>query len=68
LLIFNRLGVMDQFSSGRTPDMFAVKHGIEATRQHEEQTYEVFRSECLVASISEEMVGNAPTDSHSEQA
>jgi hypothetical protein len=59
---------MDQFSSGRTPEMFAAKHGIEATRQPEEQTYEVFRTECLVASLSEEMAGNAQTDTHSEQA
>ena len=60
--------VTERLISGRTPDMFAVKHGIEATRQHEEQTYEVFRTECLVASLSEEMAGNAPSDSHSEQA
>ncbi|MFL5243574.1 MAG: hypothetical protein ACJ8FY_15825 [Gemmataceae bacterium] len=47
--------------------MFAGKHGTEATRQHEEQAYEIFRTECLIASISEEMAGNSHPETHSEQ-
>jgi hypothetical protein len=35
--------------------MFAGVQGIEANFVHEDQTHEVFRTECLVASLSEEM-------------
>jgi hypothetical protein len=48
--------------------MFASKHGVEAGFINEDKTHEVFRTECLIASISEEMPKKTIAASSFEQA
>jgi hypothetical protein len=48
--------------------MFAGVQGIEANLVLEDQTHEVFRTECLVASLSEEMPKRAPSNCNLETA
>ena len=46
--------------------MFAGVQGIEANFVHEDQTHEIFRTECLVASLSEEMPKKASSTTNLE--
>jgi hypothetical protein len=48
--------------------MFAGVQGIEAILVHEDQTHEIFRTECLVASLSEEMPKRATSSNNLEPA
>jgi hypothetical protein len=48
--------------------MFAAKHGIEAGFVSEDQTHEVFKTECLIASLSEDLPKKSVPLSSFEQA